>query len=86
MTNNRMTVTVTSAELAADLDGWLGRARFEPLSVTRDGEEVAVILPAGTHAWSRDGDGRSTSVGDLSDGEMALIMAAEVPAEHDPCR
>ena len=77
-----MTVPVSMADLAADLEGWLARARFESLSVTRDGREVAVILPTGTHAWSRDADGRSTSVGDLTDEEMALVMAAEVPAVH----
>ncbi len=78
-----MTVTIESAVLAAELDGWLGRARFEPLSVTRDGEETAVILSARAYAELLDGYGRETWARDLNAGEMALIMDAEVPAGHD---
>ena len=54
-------------------------AMAEPVTITRDGRDHLVLLSAGEYARLMRRSRRVVLAGDLTDEEVALIAAAEVP-------
>lgn len=77
-----MTATVTASDARKNFDLWHDRSRKEPVRITEHGRESAYLVSAETfhELWSCYR--KAMGVGALSDAEMALIMAAEIPDEH----
>ena len=77
-----MTATVTASEARKNFDLWHDRSRTEPVQITEHGRETAYLVSAETfhELWSCYR--KAVAIGDLSDAEMALILASDVPEEH----
>ena len=63
--------------------GRLGdRALSEPLTITKNGHNRLVVLSAEEYDRLKRRERRVVSAGGLTEAEVALIAAADVPAEH----
>jgi hypothetical protein len=54
----------------------------EPVRVTKYGRETVFIVSAKTFHEMKQAQREAIASADLTDNEMALIEAAEIPAEH----
>ncbi len=73
---------VTTADFIKHYGTLADRALSEPLTITKNGRDRLVVLSAEEYARLKRRDRRVVQAGDLTDEEVALIAAAEVPAEH----
>ena len=73
---------VTTADFIKHYGSLADRALSEPLTITKNGRDRLVVLSAEEYARLKRRDRRVVQAGDLTDEEVALIAAAEVPAEH----
>jgi len=73
---------VTTADFIKHYGTLADRALSEPLTITKNGRDRLVVLSAEEYARLKRRDRRVVQAGELTDEEVALIAAAEVPAEH----
>jgi PHD/YefM family antitoxin component YafN of YafNO toxin-antitoxin module len=73
---------VTTADFIKDYGRLAERALLEPVTITKDGHDRLVVLSAAEYDRLKRRDRRVIQAGDLTDEEVALIAAAEVPAEY----
>jgi prevent-host-death family protein len=73
---------VTTANFIKHYGRLADRALSEPLTITKNGHDRLVVLSADEYERLKRRDRRVVSAGELTDAEVALVAAAEVPAEH----
>ena len=73
---------VTTADFIKHYGRLTDRALSEPLTITKNGHDRLVVLSAEEYQRLKRRDRRVVRAGALTDEEVALIAAAEVPAEH----
>ncbi len=78
-----MTASVNASDVQRNFGAWHDKALQEPVQVTKYGRETVYIVAASTfrEMWQSFRLAKSTL--DLTDSEMAQILAAKTPAEHD---
>jgi hypothetical protein len=75
-------VRVTTAAFIKHYGRLADRALSEPLTITKNGHDRLVVLSIDEYERLKRRDRRVIVAGGLTDGEIALIAAAEVLAEH----
>jgi hypothetical protein len=73
---------VTTAEFIERYGVLADRALSAPVIITKDGEDRLVLLSAEEYARLASRERRAVAAEELSEAELALIAAAEVPPEH----
>ena len=73
---------VTTADFIKHYGTLADRALSEPVTITKNGRDRLVVLSAGEYERLLRRDRRVLRAGELTDDEIALIGAAEVPAKH----
>ena len=73
---------VTTAEFIKGYGALADRALKEPVTITKNGRDRLVLLSVDEYARLKRRDRRALAAEELSEAELALIAAAEVPAEH----
>jgi prevent-host-death family protein len=78
-----MSVTAPASEVQKNFGAYHDRALTgEAVRVTKYGRETVYIVSAKTFHELKQGQRQALGAAELSDAELALIEAAEVPAEH----
>ena len=77
-----MSATATSSDVQKNFGAYHDRALSEPVRVTKYGRETVYIVSAKTFHEMKQSQREAIASADLSDAELALIEAAEIPAEH----
>ena len=77
-----MSTTVTSSDVQKNFGAYHDRALSEPVRVTKYGRETVYIVSAKTFHEMKQSQREVLASADLTDAELALIEAAEIPAEH----
>jgi prevent-host-death family protein len=77
-----MSTTVTSSDVQKNFGAYHDRALTEPVRVTKYGRETVYIVSAKTFHELKQSQRNSIASADLTDAELAVIEAAEIPAEH----
>jgi prevent-host-death family protein len=77
-----MSITAPSSEVQKNFGAFHDRALSEPVRVTKYGRETVYIVSAETFHALKQGRRDAILAADLSDHEVALIAAAEIPLEH----
>lgn len=77
-----MAKTVSASDVQKNFGIYHDRAMSEPVRVTKYGRETVFIVSAQTFHQMKQAQREAITSADLSDDEMALIEAAEIPAEH----
>jgi antitoxin StbD len=78
-----MSKSVTASEVQKNFGAYHDKAQREPVQITKYGRETAYLVSAETFNEMWASYRKAVPVGDLSDDEMAAIMQATVPPEHD---
>jgi PHD/YefM family antitoxin component YafN of YafNO toxin-antitoxin module len=73
---------VSTAEFIKRYGALADRALSEPVTITKNGRDRLVLLSAGEYARLKRRDRRALAAEQLSEAELELIAAAEVPPEH----
>lgn len=73
---------VSATDLQKNFGYWHEKAMSEPVQITKHGRESAYLVSADTFHELWASYRRSVSAGELSEAELALIHAAEIPDEH----
>jgi len=73
---------VTTAEFIKGYGALADKALHEPLTITKNGRDRLVLLSVEEYDRLKRRDRRVVAVGDLTEEEVALIAASEVPAEY----
>lgn len=73
---------VTTAEFIKNYGSLADKALSEPLTITKNGRDRLVLVSAAEYDRLRSRDRRAIRAEELTEGEIALIATAEVPAEH----
>ncbi|WP_193385001.1 type II toxin-antitoxin system prevent-host-death family antitoxin [Rhodospirillum rubrum] len=77
-----MSSTASSSEVQKDFGAYHDKALNEPVRVTKHGQETVYIVSAKTFHEMKQAQRDAIASGDLSESELALIEAAEVPPPH----
>ena len=77
-----MSITAPASQVQKNFGAFHDQALSEPVRVTKYGRETVYIVSAQTFHSLKQGRRDAIASADLSDGEAALIAAAEIPAEH----
>ncbi len=77
-----MAASVSASEVQKNFGYWHDQALKEPVQITKHGRETAYLVSAETFHELWASFRRAVRVQDLSDAEMAMIMASEIPREH----
>jgi hypothetical protein len=77
-----MTRTVSASEVEKDFGAYHDQALDEPVQVTKYGRETVHIVSARTFHEMKQAQRDAIASAELIDAELALIEAAEIPAEH----
>lgn len=77
-----MSKTVSASEVQKNFGAYHDRALREPVKVTKYGRETVYIVSAETYHELKRARREAIASADLDDDELALIEAAEIPAEH----
>ncbi len=77
-----MATTVSASEVQKNFGTYHDRAMSEPVRVTKYGRETVFIVSARTFHELKQAQREAIASVDLTDEELALIEAAEIPAEH----
>jgi prevent-host-death family protein len=77
-----MSTTVTSSDIQKNFGAYHDQALIEPVRVTKYGRETVYIVSAKTFHELKQSQRDAIASADLTDAELALIEAAEIPAEH----
>jgi len=75
-------ITASASAVQKNFGVYHDRALTQPIRVTKYGRETVYIVSAKTFHALKQAMRRSLSAAELTDAEMALIKAAEIPAEH----
>jgi prevent-host-death family protein len=78
-----MTISVPASEVQKNFGTYHDKAQREPVQITKYGRETAYLVSAETFNELWASYRKAIRVGELSDAEMAAIMQAKVPVEHD---
>jgi PHD/YefM family antitoxin component YafN of YafNO toxin-antitoxin module len=73
---------VTTAEFIKRYGALADRALNEPVTITKNGRDRLVLLSVDEYTRLKRRDRRVIAAEELTEAELALIAAAEVPAEH----
>ena len=73
---------VTTAEFIKRYGALTDRALNEPVTLAKNGCDGLVLLSVDEYARLKRRDRRALAAEELTEAEVALIAAAEVPAEH----
>lgn len=77
-----MATTVSASDVQKNFGTYHDRAMSEPVRVTKYGRETVFIVSAKTFHALKQAKREAIAAADLTDEELALIEASEVPAEH----
>jgi antitoxin StbD len=77
-----MTTKASASDVQKNFGAFHDQALSEPVQVTRYGRESVYIVSARTYHELRQSYRRALSASELTEEELALIDAAEVPPEH----
>ncbi len=77
-----MAKTASASEVQRNFGAFHDSALTEPVRVTKYGRETVYILSAKIYHEMKQAQREAIAAADLTDEEMALIDAAEIPAEH----
>jgi PHD/YefM family antitoxin component YafN of YafNO toxin-antitoxin module len=73
---------VATAEFIKRYGALADRALSEPVTITKNGRDRLVLLSADEYARLKRRDRRAIAAEELTEAELELVAAAEVPAEH----
>jgi len=73
---------VTTADFIKRYGTLADRALSEPVTITKNGRDRLVLLSADEYSRLKRRDRRAIAAEELTDAELELIAAAEVPGEH----
>lgn len=73
---------VSTADFIKNYGDFADKALTEPVTITKNGRDRLVVMAAGEYQRLKRRDRQVRRVEDLTDEEIALIAAAEVPAEY----
>jgi antitoxin StbD len=74
--------TASASEVQKNFGAYHDQALSEPVRVTKYGRETVFIVSAKTYHQMKQAQREAIAAADLTDAELALIEAAEIPAEH----
>lgn len=77
-----MSTTASASDVQKNFGAYHDRAMSGPVRVTKYGRETVYIVSAQTFHEMKQAQRDAVASADLSDAEVALIEAAEIPAEH----
>ncbi|WP_448204139.1 type II toxin-antitoxin system Phd/YefM family antitoxin [Azospirillum sp. sgz302134] len=77
-----MPITAAASDVQKNFGAFHDRALVEPVRVTRYGRETVFIVSAETYHAMKQAQRQAIASADLTDEEIGLIEAAEVPEEH----
>ena len=77
-----MSITAAATEVQKNFGAFHDRALVEPIRVTKYGRETVYIVSAETFHALKQGQRQAIAASELTDAEIALVEAAEIPAEH----
>lgn len=77
-----MSSTASSSEVQKNFGTYHDQALSEPVRVTKYGRETVYIVSAKTFHEMKQAQRDAIASADLTDSELALIEAAEIPSEH----
>jgi len=77
-----MSTTATVTDVQKNFGMYHDAALVEPVRVIKDGRETVYIVSAETFHSLKQAQYEAIASADLSDEELALIEAVEMPAEH----
>lgn len=77
-----MATTVSASAVQKNFGVYHDRALSEPVRVTKYGRETVFIISATTFYQMKRAQRETIASIDLTDEEITLIEAAEIPAEH----
>ena len=77
-----MSTVVTATDVKKDFGRYDGLAPAEPVRVTKYGRESVYIVSAKTYHDLKQAQREAIASADLSEAELALIEAAEIPEEQ----
>jgi PHD/YefM family antitoxin component YafN of YafNO toxin-antitoxin module len=77
-----MSTTASASDVQKNFGAYHDRALSEPVRVTKYGQETVYIVSAKTFHELKQAQRDAISSADLSEAELALIEAAEIPAQH----
>jgi PHD/YefM family antitoxin component YafN of YafNO toxin-antitoxin module len=72
---------VSTADFIKNYGSLADQALVEPVTITKNGRDRLVVLSAAEYLRLKRRDRRVIRAEDITDEELALIEAAEVPAE-----
>lgn len=73
---------VSTADFIKNYGNFADKALTEPVTITKNGRDRLVVIAAGEYERLKRRDRRVRRAEDLTDEEIALIAAAEVPPEY----
>jgi len=73
---------VSTADFIKNYGDIADKALIEPVTITKNGRDRLVVMAAGEYQRLKRRDRQVRCAEDLTDEELALIAAAEVPAEY----
>jgi PHD/YefM family antitoxin component YafN of YafNO toxin-antitoxin module len=77
-----MSTTASSSDVQKNFGIYHDRALTTPVRVTKYGRETVYIVSAQTFHDMKQAQREAIATADLTDSELALIEAAEIPPEH----
>ena len=77
-----MSNTASASEVQKNFGAYHDQALSEPIRVTKYGRETVYIISAKTYHEMKQAQRVSIASADLTETELALIEAAEIPAKH----
>lgn len=77
-----MSQTASATEVQKNFGAYHDQALNEPVRVTKYGRETVYIVSAKTYHAMKRAQREVVAAADLTDAELALIEAAEIPPEH----
>jgi prevent-host-death family protein len=74
---------VLASDFGREFDRYQDAALREPVMVTREGRDVAVLISAEEFRRLKRRDRRAVSIDDFTEEEITAIAAAEFPAGYE---
>lgn len=77
-----MPTTASASEVQKNFGAYHDKALNEPVRITKYGRETVYIVSAKTYHEMKQARRDAIATADLTDTELALIEAAEIPVEY----
>jgi prevent-host-death family protein len=74
--------TASASEVQKNFGAYHDQALTEPVRITKHGRETVYIISAKTYHEMKQAQREAVAAADLTDAELTLIEAAEIPVEH----